>query len=779
MTNLPVPDSLSLQLRTSEEQATEELKHNEQNGELKNIEQTSSDTAGQVQDISEPKPLLRRTSTASSSKLHDVIQDIISQFDPLKTGSASTTQQQAPAPASSSSSSAAPTQPDTQINKQGYPDMRANFEPEPDGFNYSEFLQQMRHPAAKPVARTVKSFLTEFGRRPMTLGEQVRFVHDFLDFIGGKMRECPVWSTMDERSLDNAREGMEKLVMNRLFPLCFSPTTSDDTDKDHVLREKMNLFRWIQEEHLDVPKSPQNSAFLQFAREELLKINNFNSPRDKVICILNCCTIIYGLLKNMRGLQTADVGADRFLPLLIYVVITACPPKLVSNVMYITRFRSPERLQSEAGYYVTNLQGAIAFIESMDASCLSISQEVFDKNIEMTIWEMELERRTRERNLAQQQQQQQQQQQRTGHVRTASAAQQDMSGERAQWLIDRSSDLAKTTLEKTNNFVGRLISEFSSPSASESGRSSPQVAREQPTGPRVRYPGEQPTGSANPAGSSAVDSSDVAADLAAADSQLLVGGPEWVATLALVRDMFPNIDRDVVDIIFEANSGVVARTIEQLLDISSDNEVLATAAVMAEKSRDESEELIREILLADAKDAAEANDEDKADGEAEAESESEAKGKSKAKTMAYNEAEAIGDSSSRQMTASARKTTEQNEDAAEEMEKWKGRWADDSDDSDLESELDENPGPSTTTKPVSAAAVAQSTTSNSSLSAGLETQKSEQEETPLAPETSLPTDVAAVSVAGQPQQAVPDTSGDEEYARRLQEEFERQAHIDQ
>ncbi|KAJ1813626.1 hypothetical protein LPJ56_005110, partial [Coemansia sp. RSA 2599] len=409
------------------------------------------------------------------------------------------------------------------------------------------------------------------------------------------MRECEVWSSMDERSLDNAREGMEKLVMNRLYPLCFSPSTSDDADKDHVLREKMGLFRWIREEHLDVPKSPQNAGFLQFAREELLKMNNFNSPRDKVICILNCCTIIYGLLKNMRGAQSPDVGADRFLPLLIYVVITACPPKLVSNVQYITRFRTPERMQSEAGYYVTNLQGAIAFIESMDASCLSISQEEFDKNIEMTIWEMELERRTRERSLAQQQQLQQQQQQqqlqqqRTGHLRSGSA-QQDMPGERAQWLIDRSSDLAKTTLEKTNNFVGRLISEFSTPSASESGRSTPHVAREGSS--RARYPGEPgavaiAAASANPSESSAaVDSPDVAADLAAADSQLAMGGPEWVATLSLVRDMFPNIDRDVVDIIFEANAGVVARTIEQLLDISSDNEVLATATVMAEKSRD-------------------------------------------------------------------------------------------------------------------------------------------------------------------------------------------------
>ncbi|KAJ2731953.1 hypothetical protein IW152_004166 [Coemansia sp. BCRC 34962] len=626
---------------------------------------------------SHERRLQRTSSSSSTSKVHDAIQDIINQFDPLRV--ASSTQLEA-GMGSSTSSLLHPAQMQDEEERRRHAELRAKFEPTVDGFNYNDFLVQLRNPAAKPVARTVKTFLTEFGRRPMTLTEQVRFVHDFLDFIADKMRQNDVWRDADDREFENAREGIEKLVMNRLFPLCFSPATSDDADKDHVLREKMSLFRWIAEDHLDIPKSPQNAAFMHFAKSELLKINNFKSPRDKVICILNCCTVIYGLLRNMRPkaahLPTSpmeDVGADKFLPLLIYVVITASPPKLVSNIQYISRFRSPERMQSEAGYYVTNLQGAIAFIESMDASCLSITQEEFNKNIEMTIWEMELEKRGKERSLQQQQQQQLLQQQQVAAARRQVIP--DLSGERAQWLLGRSSDLAKSTLEKTNNFVGRLFSELSTPVASESGQSTP---RRQDLG----YPGPAVAGQAQ---RSAPHPDDPDSDYPQGP---VIGGPEWAATLAMVRDMFPNVDREVVDIVFESNAGSIPHSIEQLLDISMGDEVINAVESQANA------------------------------------------GESTTPSTSQRNVPAEGDG-----------------DDDEDVEQWKDHWADDDDSDDGYNALDAGITPM---NPVHGPFVAVS---------GKATRLDDEE--PAA--SSLPD--AAV---------MPDTSGDEEMARKLQEEFERQ-----
>lgn len=91
---------------------------------------------------------------------------------------------------------------------------------------------------------------------------------------------------------------------------------------------------------------------------ELLKINGYRAPRDKVICILNCCKVIFGLLKNSRS---ADTSADSFVPLLIYVVLHANPGNLVSNIQYILRFRNQDKLGGEAGYYLSSL---VRFIPS-------------------------------------------------------------------------------------------------------------------------------------------------------------------------------------------------------------------------------------------------------------------------------------------------------------------------------------------------------------------------------------------------------------------------------
>ncbi|KAH0615063.1 uncharacterized protein H6S33_000699 [Morchella sextelata] len=259
-------------------------------------------------------------------------------------------------------------------------------------FDFHRFLRQLRKGSADPVAKFLSSFLREFAKKQWMVHEQVKIVHDFLNFIYGKMESCDVWRDVGEVEMDNAREGMEKLVMNRLYTQTFSPeilqasppsaggsrrTPSDDmfpgrrgqhqedVERDEVLAQKVRIYGWIREEHLDIGDT----------------IKNYRAPRDKVICVLNCCKVIFGLLRH----SNSDESADKFIPLLIYVVLRANPEHLVSNVQYILRFRNPDKLNGEAGYYLSSLMGAIQFIENLDRSSLTITDEEFEKNVEAAV----------------------------------------------------------------------------------------------------------------------------------------------------------------------------------------------------------------------------------------------------------------------------------------------------------------------------------------------------------------------------------------------------------
>jgi len=108
------------------------------------------------------------------------------------------------------------------------------------------------------------------------------------------MRETDVWKSASDVEFDNAMEGMEKLVMNRLYDvygpstlllfipphICFStftpqmarsnpprPIMTDDLERDRVLSQRTALFEWIQPAHLDVPTAEGTNGFLLFAQQ--------------------------------------------------------------------------------------------------------------------------------------------------------------------------------------------------------------------------------------------------------------------------------------------------------------------------------------------------------------------------------------------------------------------------------------------------------------------------------------------------------------------------------
>lgn len=181
-----------------------------------------------------------------------------------------------------------------------------DFEPD-QPFDFHRFLEQLRHRTADPVAKFLRSFLMEFGKRQWMVHEQVKIISDFLVFITNKMALCEVWRDVSDSEFDNAKEGMEKLVMNRLYSQTFAPAIpappsiprsasrsrrkeleklhgpwrrgqhQEDIERDDILAQKMRIYSWVKEEHLDIsPVIGGGRRFLNLAQQGMSRINSLS-----------------------------------------------------------------------------------------------------------------------------------------------------------------------------------------------------------------------------------------------------------------------------------------------------------------------------------------------------------------------------------------------------------------------------------------------------------------------------------------------------------------------
>lgn len=271
-------------------------------------------------------------------------------------------------------------------------------------FDFQTFLNHLKKKSADPIVRYIRSFLVTFTKQCQLIpaDQKARVINDFKNFINQKFEIYEPFKSMDAIDLENSREGIEKLIMNRLYEYSFSPEmakkftrdrlcelTKDDlqSDKDFLLQ--IEKFNWINGHHLDVdindltkfkagPKR-EGFNFMEYGITEFNKLNKYRAPRDKIICILNACKIIFSFLKATKQ----EANADSFIPLLILIIIKAKTDHIISNMHYIEKYRGEEWLNhGETSYYLSSLQGAIGFIQTLGYDKLTISKEEYDAHIE-------------------------------------------------------------------------------------------------------------------------------------------------------------------------------------------------------------------------------------------------------------------------------------------------------------------------------------------------------------------------------------------------------------
>ena len=161
---------------------------------------------------------------------------------------------------------------------------------------------------------------------------------------------------------------------------------------------------------------------------ELRAIDSAHSPAAKLEHVVGCCASLIELLMEVAAVKaaaklaartaaavtaaraahvaaggaatdelppppspppvTVDVpGADTFLPVLIFAVLIANPPRLHSNLKYVADCMDYDEMLGEQGYFYTNIVSAVTFLEGLqepDAdvkTMLKIERPIFEKHV--------------------------------------------------------------------------------------------------------------------------------------------------------------------------------------------------------------------------------------------------------------------------------------------------------------------------------------------------------------------------------------------------------------
>lgn len=217
----------------------------------------------------------------------------------------------------------------------------------------------MRQPMACDLVRSIKTFTSNYGRRQAPVQEHVEAIRGFMTDMAQRIPEHPMWKGAGREAVEHALEGVEKYVMVTVYNTLFQADTRDVQDDQH-LDERIQQLSFVTPQHLGIAEWCRDTSPLAMAVDELRRTDTFLAPRDKMICVHNCCKSVMFMLA-----AGSSAGTDELQRLLAYAVIRARAPNLVSNLRFIERFRRMDCLQAEAAD-LANMASAVRYVQALD-----------------------------------------------------------------------------------------------------------------------------------------------------------------------------------------------------------------------------------------------------------------------------------------------------------------------------------------------------------------------------------------------------------------------------
>ena len=213
--------------------------------------------------------------------------------------------------------------------------------------------------------KALTSFISYF-KKMGPPDEKAKLVDKFLGFMFKSLESDPGWKAASEEQVAFGHAVIERSVMSQVYVLALFPNGDGDMLRDQILsRHMQQLSERVTLSHRDlrIPRMYHSESPWPAAQREILTMNAFKTAREKVECVVRTCSIIMNLLSLAS--ERSVPAADDLMPVLVFVLIKANPPSLLSTIQYIESFYE-KHLEGEEAYWWTQFCSVVEFIKTMD-----------------------------------------------------------------------------------------------------------------------------------------------------------------------------------------------------------------------------------------------------------------------------------------------------------------------------------------------------------------------------------------------------------------------------
>ena len=117
-------------------------------------------------------------------------------------------------------------------------------------------------------------------------------IRQFISSFTTGLRQTAAWKEQDEREWQNTKEGVEKYAMLKLHSTVFLADAKCREVDERLVTKARHLATFLDFEHLDIDSEAEELVDAwSNASNALQRINHYKAPRDKMVCILNCCQV--------------------------------------------------------------------------------------------------------------------------------------------------------------------------------------------------------------------------------------------------------------------------------------------------------------------------------------------------------------------------------------------------------------------------------------------------------------------------------------------------------